>query len=83
MSAELITVWAIGLIFGVPLTLIFWAHIYLALKDIFEAHAIATEARRAETSSGSVHEGAGAKHIAQTSSSRDSNGDSNPLEANQ
>lgn len=37
MSAELITIWAFGLIFGVPLTLIFWAHIALAVRDIWRA----------------------------------------------
>lgn len=45
MSEKTIIV-VFGLLFLVPLTLIFWAHIYLALKDIF---ASAIEARRAAT----------------------------------
>lgn len=39
MSAELITVWAFGLIFGLPLALIFWAHIYVMVRDIIAPSA--------------------------------------------
>jgi hypothetical protein len=35
MNAELITVWVFGLLVGAPLTLIFWAHIALAIRDIW------------------------------------------------
>jgi hypothetical protein len=40
-------------------------HICVLLGRCEKRAAIATEAHRAETTSGSVHEGAGAKHIAQ------------------